>query len=164
MIPRKPGHKMPDVGSRVNHRATHASEPIEASIGAVMKDGTIYAGISPDTGKAMYAMPADAPLIMSFNEAGEHAKTINIQKAYGHDDWRVPTKNELNVVFNNRAAIGAFNVSGSFRAGWYWSSSPDYYDSFGPAQRFNDGQQSYLFYKASPLSVRLVRSEAPRNL
>lgn len=30
-------------------------------IGDVMKDGTIYAGISPDTGKEMYAAPVDAP-------------------------------------------------------------------------------------------------------
>src|SRR5438552_817465 len=27
-----------------------------------MADGTIYAGVSPDTGKAMYTTPADAPL------------------------------------------------------------------------------------------------------
>lgn len=28
-------------------------------IGSKMPNGTVYAGISPDTGKSMYAMPAD---------------------------------------------------------------------------------------------------------
>jgi hypothetical protein len=70
---------------------------IAPKIGAKMPDGTIYAGISPDTGKPMYATPADAPLTMTFNEAAEHAKTANSQKACGHRDWRVPTKAELNV-------------------------------------------------------------------
>src|ERR1017187_6361513 len=33
---------------------------IEIQIGAVMPDGTVYAGISPDTGRAMYTTPGDA--------------------------------------------------------------------------------------------------------
>ena len=32
---------------------------IEIQIGAVMPDGTVYAGISPDTGRAMYTTPGD---------------------------------------------------------------------------------------------------------
>jgi len=59
-----------------------------------MPDGTIYAGLSPDTGKKMYAMPADAPLTMSFNEAADYAAKLD---AHGHRDWRVPTKAELKV-------------------------------------------------------------------
>jgi hypothetical protein len=111
---------------------------IAPKIGAKMPDGTIYAGISPDTGKPMYATPADAPLTMTFNEAAEHAKTANSQKACGHRDWRVPTKAELNVLFNNRAAIGGFNVSGSYPAGWYCSSLPGY-ERTAWCQRFSDG-------------------------
>src|SRR5260370_42273506 len=37
--------------------------------GDKMPDGTIYAGVSPDTGKAMYATPADAPLTYTVNAA-----------------------------------------------------------------------------------------------
>ena len=33
--------------------------------GEKMPDGTIYAGISPATGKPMYTTPSDAPLIRS---------------------------------------------------------------------------------------------------
>jgi Protein of unknown function (DUF1566) len=136
---------------RVNDRAVDT----DPRIGAVMPDHTIYAGISPDTGKAMYAAPADASLTMTFNGAKEYAQDLNTQKAHGHDDWHVPTKNELNVLFNNRAAIGGFNVTGSRPAGWYWSATPGlkWYTS---GQRFSDGRQ-YHYGKDSHSSVRLVR-------
>jgi hypothetical protein len=57
---------------------------------------------------------------MKFNEARDYAQGLNTQKAHGHDDWHVPTKAELDVVFNNRAVIGGFNVTSSDPAGWYW--------------------------------------------
>src|SRR5437763_5000698 len=83
-------------------------------------DGSVYAGISPDTNKPMYATPADAPLIMKWKQAMEFAARL---EAHGHRDWHVPTKSELNVLFQNRAAIGGFDMSRSTPAGWYWSSS-----------------------------------------
>lgn len=86
-----------------------------------MPDGTIYAGISPKTNKPMYATPADASLTMTFNDAQKCATRLD---AHGHKDWRVPTKVELNVLFNNRAAIGRFDVTGSYPYGLYWSASP----------------------------------------
>jgi hypothetical protein len=105
--------------------------------GDKMPDGTVFAGISPDTNKPMYATPADAPLTMKFNEAQEYAARFD---AHGHKDWRVPTMAELNVLFNNCAAIGRFDISGSTTAGWYWSASP-YLSWGGWAQRFSDGAQ-----------------------
>ena len=85
-------------------------------VGDKMLDGTVFAGISPETSKPMYATPADAPLTRmfnkarTFNKAQKYAAKLN---AHGHKDWRVPTKAELNVLFNNRAAIGGFNSTGS---------------------------------------------------
>ena len=117
-----------------------------------MPDGTVFAGISPDTKKKMYATPADASLTMTFNEATEYAAKLD---AHGHQDWRLPTKAEMNVLFNNRAAIGGFNVSGSYPAGWYWSASPGYiWGAWG--QRFSDGYQYYTF-KDNHSAVRCVR-------
>jgi hypothetical protein len=100
-----------------------AAQPKPVEIGDKMPDGTIYAGVSPDTGRAMYAAASDASMTMTFNEAKEYASKLDAQ---GHQNWRVPTKDELSVLFNNRAAIGGFNVSGSYPGGWYWSSSSDY--------------------------------------
>jgi hypothetical protein len=125
----------------------------ESKPGDRMPDGTIYAGISPDTGKAMYATQTDAPLTYTFNQAQKYAEKLD---ANGHMDWRVPTKSELNVLYNNRAAIGEFDVSGSNPAGWYWSSSQDILSLNAWDQRFSDGNQDY-YVKLNASSLRCVR-------
>jgi hypothetical protein len=118
-----------------------ARSPIVASAepktGDKMSDGTVFAGISPDTGEPMYTTPEDAPLTMQWKQAMEYAGKL---AAYGHRDWRMPSKGELNVLFQNRAAIGGFDISGSLPAGWYWSST-QYDDTNAWAQRFSDGGQ-----------------------
>jgi len=59
------------------------------------------------------------------------------------------------VLFNNRAAIGGFDMSGSYPAGWYWSASPGIkWGAWG--QRFSDGCQDCNF-KHGHSSVRCVR-------
>jgi hypothetical protein len=126
--------------------------PADPKIGDKMLDGTIYAGESPDTGEAMYVTPTDAPLTMTFNKASEYA---NLLHAHGHRDWRLPTRIELDTLFNNRAAIGGFNVSGSYPAGWYWSATPSLKWSAW-CQRFSDGAQGY-YGKDYRSSVRCVR-------
>lgn len=122
------------------------------AIGERMKDGTVFAGISPDTGMAMYALPADAPLTLTWKEAMDVAAGFH---HYGcpKATFRVPTLGELNVLFQNRAAIGGFNET---RAGWYWSAmaagSAHPGDAMG--QRFDAGWQAGCYDKAS---LRLVR-------
>jgi hypothetical protein len=120
--------------------------------GDKMSDGTIFAGTSPETHKPIYATTADAPLTMKWKQAMEYAAALD---ANGHQDWRVPTKSELNVLFKNRAAIGGFDESGSNSAGWYWSSSPDIF-FYAWAQRFSDGNKD-IDIKFSVSSLRCVR-------
>jgi len=142
-------------------------------IGTVMPDGTIYAG-STTPAKDIYAAPTDAPLAMTFNEAADYAAKRNREIYLGHNDWRVPTEAELNVLFNNHATIGGFNASGSDPSSYYWtssrmSSSAEVLASEGYLQ-FEEQPPSALCQKFSngyvidgPLigsaSVRLVRSE-----
>jgi Protein of unknown function (DUF1566) len=122
--------------------------------GDKMSDGTIFAGTSPETHKPMYTTPEDAPLTYTFNHAQKYAAKLD---AHGHHDWRVPTKGELKVMFQNRAAIGGFNVTGAFPAGWYWSSTEHFnHDSLAWGQRFNGGEQD-SYRKNSDSSLRLVR-------
>ena len=123
----------------------------DPKIGDRMPDGTIYAGHSPDTGKPMYTTPTDAPPTMEWQDAMDYAKAL---EAHGHQDWRLPTKAELNVLFNNRAAIGGFNANGFTPTGWYWSGT--LYSGFAAwAQRFSFGLQRYT--NGDPSSVRCVR-------
>jgi hypothetical protein len=77
--------------------------------------------------------------------------------AHGQTDWYLPAKDELNVLYANEAAIGGFNTSGSFPAGYYWSSSENG-SNFAWPQRFSDGVQGLFNGKANGLSVRCVRS------
>jgi hypothetical protein len=126
--------------------------PTSARPGTKMADGTIYAGASPSDGKALYTMPEDAPLVGGLQAAQQHASSLD---AHGHKDWRVPTKAELNLLFDNRAAIGAFNITGSLPDGWYWSSTSAA-ESFAWGRCFSDGfEMSFAVF--SSLSVRLVR-------
>ena len=133
-----------------------ATDALEA--GDRMQDGSIFAGISPYTGKPMFAMPADANLTMTFNEAAQYAKDLNGAKTLGHDDWRVPTRAELNVLFLNRekgALKGTFNLTGSDPSGWYWSGTP-FSDVYAFGQRFSDGLQGN-YGRNFDSSVRCVR-------
>jgi hypothetical protein len=129
-------------------------------IGDKMPDGTIYAGISPDTKEPMYAAPADAPLTMKFNEARRYAAGLD---ACGHKDWRVPTMAELQVLFNNRAAIKGFKEDHDFLSGenWYWASNSEKtMTTVAWSQFFGEGSQ-FPNLKDCDLSVRLVRTAAP---
>ena len=82
-----------------------------------LPDGTVEAGVSPDTEKTMYTTPEDAPGFYTFDQAKTYCAGLTVN---GKDDWRVPTKNELNVLFQNRAAIGGFDETGAYPTGWYW--------------------------------------------
>ncbi len=124
-------------------------------VGDVMPDGTIYAGVSPDTNQRMYAAPADAPLSMNFNEAAEYAKDL---KVGDKQDFRLPTEAELNVLFENRekgALKGTFNLTGYYPVGWHWSSM-SVSEGLALGQRFRDGQQD-RHHRLNVSSVRCVR-------
>src|SRR5262249_33412896 len=93
--------------------ATKASMEVEAEadrlahmqVGDRMKDGTIFAGLSPETNAPMYALPADEALQLDFNEAAKRAEEFSQETG---KEYRVPTKAEMKVLFDNRAAIGGF--------------------------------------------------------
>lgn len=124
-------------------------------IGMRMDDGTVYAGMSPDTGKPMYATTRDAPLTYSFNDAVKYAAMLD---AHGHRDWRVPDKGELDALFKNYWIIGKFNTTCSDLAEWYWSSLPtaDHPD-FAWAQRFSNGYQDNFHDRRTHASLRCIR-------
>jgi Protein of unknown function (DUF1566) len=121
--------------------------------GARLADGTICAGLSPDTGRPMETPPSDAPGTYAFDEAKAYCAGLDVN---GHDDWRVPTKDELKVLFNNRVAIGGFNESGSEFGGWYWSSTESSSSYEASDQRFSDGYQGTAS-KGGHSSLRCVR-------
>ena len=122
-------------------------------VGDEMPDGTIYAGISPDTHEPLYARPRDESGTYRFNEAAAYAKTTG-------NGFRAPSKGELNVLWENRnkgKLKGTFNETGTYTAGgWYWSSTPDGRNAAW-AQRFSTDGIQHELHRLDTFSLRLVR-------
>ncbi|MDR3355928.1 MAG: DUF1566 domain-containing protein [Spirochaetaceae bacterium] len=70
----------------------------------------------------------------------------------GFNDWFLPSKDELNLMYRNLKTKGLGEFSGS----WYWSSS-EYNNGSAWPQYFSDGKQSYGA-KDYAFSVRAVRA------
>jgi hypothetical protein len=68
---------------------------------------------------------------------------------YKGGDWRLPTKEELNAIYEHKDEIGGFSSAS------YWSST-EYYNNFAWFQYFFNGYQ-YYSYKFFPYRVRCVR-------
>ena len=69
----------------------------------------------------------------------------------GYTDWYLPSKDELNLVYQNRVAIGGFNN------GLYWSSSQAS-PSTAYYQNFSNGTSSSNFKSGYNYRVRAIRS------
>ena len=78
-------------------------------------------------------------------------------KTYG--DWYLPSKEELNLMYQNKATIDAtagVNGGSGFASAFYWSST-EYTNIDAWLQFFVDGDQSYD-YKSNAFRVRAVRA------
>ncbi|MDO9254725.1 MAG: DUF1566 domain-containing protein [Bacteroidales bacterium] len=74
----------------------------------------------------------------------------------GFSDWYLPSKDELNKLYINMAAIGNFDTSSW---GLYWSSSEiNFYTwTYAWIQKFSTGSQEY-YYKTNSILTRPIRS------
>ena len=85
--------------------------------------------------------------------SGEWDEAINFATDLvdsGFDDWYLPTRNELELVYNQIADLGNFQPS------YYWSSS-EYDYSTAWNVNFNDGYTNYSD-KTNPYRVRVIRA------
>ena len=69
----------------------------------------------------------------------------------GYDDWFLPSKDELNLLYQHRLEIGGFDYTGI-----YWSSTEESYNTVW-YQYFGNGYQ-YYYYKYYACKVRAVRA------
>ena len=85
----------------------------------------------------------DGPKAYEVSEMlGKHqwAEAEKVAEGYrggGFSDWRLPTKEELNLVYQNLRKPGIITGTGD---DWHWSSS-QYHSTIAWAQRFGDGGQ-----------------------
>jgi hypothetical protein len=152
---------LPDIGTKMPDGTVYAGLSMDtgkpsfvAAAGGRMPDGTVYAGISPDTGNKLYTTATDAPGVYTWSQAIEYCTNLS---AFSHADWRVPSLGELAVQFANRADIGGFNETGRLKgaSGYYWSSL-QIGEGEAWGQLFSDGFHED-FDKNQVSSLRCVR-------
>lgn len=127
--------------------SSSAIESAAPKPGDIMPDGTVYVGVSPSTGRPLYAMPHDIEGRYSFIGAQNAASA---QTFGGHTDWRVPTIDELNQLYGLKGLIGRLADD------WYWSST-ECHNTNAWCQYFGDGDRGN-YHKTSHDRVRCVRS------
>ena len=137
-------------------------------LGTAMADGSVYAGKAAD-GRLILAMPNDLDVAMTFNDAAKAVKTINKNKSLGHDDWEIPSLENLRILQKNKdegALKGSFNLTGSTGGvsdypDYYWSSTEGRDCSNGVhGVRFLDGVGYWGRKDYRRLSCRPVRLAA----
>jgi hypothetical protein len=103
----------------------------QVALGQQTADG-VYAGLTADGKQQIYAMPTDLDVTMTFNDAAKAVRKLNRNKALGHDDWQIPSLENVRVLYKNKdkgALKGTFNTYGGNKGrgsdfpGWYWSST-----------------------------------------
>lgn len=102
------------------------------AVGTKMADGTVFAGLTVDGTQRIFAMPSDLPILMTFNDAAKAVQNLNANKMFGHNDWEIPSLENLHILNKNReegSLKGTFNMkaheAGSFDFPSTYSSSTE---------------------------------------
>lgn len=130
-------------------------------IGSKLEDDTIYIGGNFAT------TVADASTLYIWEAGKQYCESLT---ANGHDDWALPTRSNLNRLYQNKdkgALSGTFADTFNSTVGhgfehWYWSSEEyiDVSDIMGGAwaQNFSDGVPDWNRKDVITHSVRCVRT------
>jgi uncharacterized protein (TIGR02145 family) len=105
------------------------------------------------TGTAIGTGLANTNTIITSQGAISTIYAAGLARAYaggGYTDWYLPSKDELNKLYENRTAIGGF-------ADYYYWSSSEYDNSKAWIQSFVSGDQDF-FNKSSTFYVRAIRA------
>ena len=115
------------------------------------------------TGIAVYTGSANTDAIIAAQGATETDYAAGVARAYtggGFTDWFLPSKDELNQMYTNKATINttaSANGGSNFSTNFYWSSTED--DSYEAwSQNFANGDQFNLPKSFYITIVRAVRA------
>ena len=113
-------------------------------VGDILPDGGIVFHVDASGNNGLAAKATDEPWRLKWDDA------IIAASAYG-SAWHLPTKDELNLLYQQKIVVGGFAND------VYWSATE--YDSYlAWYQFFCDGVQYYNFNKTSTFTVRAVRA------
>ncbi len=89
-------------------------------------------------------------IIAQSGHTGSAAQVCRDYAGGGYNDWFLPSKDELTLMYGQKGVIGGFAVD------LYWSSSESH-SHYAWLQNFTDGNQ-FNYYKNSTYGVRAVRA------
>ena len=102
--------------------------------------------------------PHDLPEVMTYLDAEKAVAKMG-------DGWRIPTLEELQLMYKNKDETFCTAAIASDYPGWYWSSTePRDYSSSVHIVCFSDGGESWDFKAGDRLSCRPVRLVAAPSL
>jgi hypothetical protein len=91
-----------------------------------------------------------AAIVAGCSEPGIAARIVDDYILNDYDDWFLPSKDELNLLYQQKDVVGGFASVG------YWSSS-EYLSDGGWVQSFDSGGQ-YGSIKVAPGRMRAIRA------
>ena len=115
----------------------------------------------PGTGLSIGDGKQNTQLIVAelnlLGETGQAAQLCTNLNSGGYNDWFLPSRDELNLLYTNLHKKGLGNFNNSYDP-FYWSSSQYQYNTVSAwYQAFSDGSQEYM-YKDFAILVRAVRA------
>ena len=140
------GRNISDTVVKIDFNGNLYIYPVDNSIGIQWYNGSFIETKATSTTDGA----ANTDSIVKYQGAGAYAAYLcDTLTAFGHNDWYLPAKDELNALYQNKATIGGFSSD------YYWSSTePDGNGAWG--QNFSNGNQ-YSYYMGSYDRVRCVR-------
>lgn len=102
-----------------------------------------------------YRVAPEANNTLNWSNANSYCENLTL---YGYSDWRLPTKEELLQMYNDRESIGGF-VTGYYDNSYYWSSTQRTGYDQHYAVRFYSGSVESI-YNGESLRIRPIRQES----
>jgi len=141
----------PGYDASVQHGLIAATEDQSQSTGIRWHNGTSVA--TGATATALGTGLTNTNTIISIQGETATSYAAGLARAHNggdYDDWFLPSKDELNKLFENRVAIGGFADN------YFWSSS-EAFAGYAWLQNFNGGSQ-FTYSKDDTNHVRAVRA------
>ena len=111
-------------------------------------------GVTGATATGIGSGSANTVTIVSELGAGSYAASLCADLVLGgYDDWFLPSKDELDLIYDNLKVAGC----GGFASVWYWSSS-GCNNNISWNQNFSNGNQSEHYFVDYQYYVRAVRA------
>jgi|LauGreDrversion4_2_1035121.scaffolds.fasta_scaffold106514_2 hypothetical protein len=141
--PGDPGYTAPDTNGLIVYPQVLTTAPWGCT---GVRTGAIAQGVGSGSANT-------TAILSACTAAGIAAKVCNDLSAGGYSDWYLPSKDELNKVYLQRASLSFLNNTAG-----YWSSSETESDAQSPFMYTAYGQ---LFAQTQNLSVASVSKDVP---